>query len=335
MTLSSFQCTSENENRRVAAHILRAERRARRAPPESDPLRALVRRLLLDELGDYRRAGRFPRNPLFERRTPFFVDAAGVPCAVAHLLAASGELGLVERIATKRNNALVEELVSEPRLVAWLDAAGISLSEAAAIQPSYSYAPADSLCGGPFEMGLFNGDLPGDGVLDAHVVAPSPEAGVNVVIDATYGDVDAYAIGETVNVQRVDGLGGQLSVSGRILVLVKTETSAGDGGPPPLQGISVAPDGSWQSTRTPSLVAPLETTVAALTESDCTAVLHDQDPRWTKREKVGVGLGCHCAAALDSDVPPTTVGILIALVAAVAARRRRSAARRNNARDSA
>ena len=44
---------------------------------------------------------------------------------MAHLLELGGEGALVERIARERNHARVRELVDEPRLLAWLEAAGL------------------------------------------------------------------------------------------------------------------------------------------------------------------------------------------------------------------
>ncbi len=133
------QDASVFERNRVTRHLLRAERLlARRDVSALDPLRRANRRLLLDELGRYRSTGRFPRNR--ERRaglTPVFRDDRGTHCAVAHLLAISGHGEIVERVAASRNLARVRELADLPELRAWLAAAGLTLEEAALIQPSY------------------------------------------------------------------------------------------------------------------------------------------------------------------------------------------------------
>ena len=137
------------EQARVSAHLLRAEQRLARARTTAlGPLRRVVRALLLRELRHYRERQRFPQNLDFAQPTPYFVDAAGTRCAVAHLLDMSGEHALVQRVARGRNHARVRELADEPRLVAWLAAAGLSLDEAAAIQPEYCEAPADCVCQG-------------------------------------------------------------------------------------------------------------------------------------------------------------------------------------------
>lgn len=93
-------------------------------------------------LGDYRNAGRFPENLHDSGRVPIFRDDAGTLCAMAYLIARSGETGLVESVSRSRNTAYISELVDAPLLVAWLDDAGLSVEEAARIQPTYG--PCDN-----------------------------------------------------------------------------------------------------------------------------------------------------------------------------------------------
>lgn len=57
---------------------------------------------------------------------------------MASLIERSGSPELVQRIATTRNLARVRELADEEALVAWLDTHGMTLDEAARVQPSYS-----------------------------------------------------------------------------------------------------------------------------------------------------------------------------------------------------
>src|SRR5262249_41132381 len=136
------------EIHRIARHIARAEILARSADDSRRaPIQRLIRRLLLDELVDYRRARRFPRNPGFPEPTPIFVDASGTRCAVAALLGATGEGALVARLARERTRARAAALADGPRLRAWLAATGLTLAEAAAIQPEYCIFPADYICG--------------------------------------------------------------------------------------------------------------------------------------------------------------------------------------------
>lgn len=89
-------------------------------------------------LDGYRRAGRFPRNEDFpERMLPYFRDRHGTLCAMAYLLERTGYGHIVDHVARTRNNAYVPELVDEPGLADWLDRYGISVEEAARIQPQY------------------------------------------------------------------------------------------------------------------------------------------------------------------------------------------------------
>lgn len=97
--------------------------------PGRAPLRRALRR--------YIDAGEYPINDLVPFTTPIFVDPRGRRCAVAALLEATGEHALVERIARDRNLAYVHELADDPELARWLEEHGLSLEEAARIQPAY------------------------------------------------------------------------------------------------------------------------------------------------------------------------------------------------------
>jgi hypothetical protein len=94
-------------------------------------------------LREYREIGVFPHNHVLPgRRTPVFVDEHGTHCAVGYLLARDGRHDLVERIRVARNTATVAQLADDPDLVAWLEQAGLTLPEAARIQPWYDYDPS-------------------------------------------------------------------------------------------------------------------------------------------------------------------------------------------------
>lgn len=93
-------------------------------------------------LREYREAGVFPHNHDFPgERLPIFVDEHGTRCAMGYLIARSGHEDLVARIASTRNYARVPEMADDPALVAWLEEAGLSLEEAALIQPMYDWHP--------------------------------------------------------------------------------------------------------------------------------------------------------------------------------------------------
>jgi hypothetical protein len=56
---------------------------------------------------------------------------------MAYLIAESGSVELVRRIAATRNLALIRQLADDPELVAWLRANGMMAAEAARVQPAY------------------------------------------------------------------------------------------------------------------------------------------------------------------------------------------------------
>jgi hypothetical protein len=102
------------------------------------PSQRTARATLIGWLREYRDAGRFPRNDRFpELAMPFFRDGHGALCAMAYLIERSGRRDLVDRIARTRNNAFIAELANDPALRVWLDSVGLSVTEAARIQPTY------------------------------------------------------------------------------------------------------------------------------------------------------------------------------------------------------
>jgi hypothetical protein len=102
------------------------------------PSRRRSRATLIGWLRKYRDAGNFPRNDRFPQLAmPFFRDSQGALCAMAYLIERSGRRDLVDRIALTRNNAFIAELADELDLRVWLDSVGLSVTEAARIQPTY------------------------------------------------------------------------------------------------------------------------------------------------------------------------------------------------------
>ena len=109
------------------------------------------------ELRAYRSRGVFPHNHQAPGgRTPVFIDEHGTRCAMAHLIECSGERALVQRIARKRNLARIRDLAGDAELVAWLDRNGLTLEEAARIQPQYDYGePVDERRAGALTAAAF------------------------------------------------------------------------------------------------------------------------------------------------------------------------------------
>lgn len=133
------------ERIRIQAHLARVSDHLReRAPARLTPDQRAARRVTLQWLDEYRAAGVFPHNHVRPgTRTPVFVDPHGTPCAVGYLLLRSGEDELVEEIVRTDNLVRIPELRGDPRLQRWLDARGVTLDEAAMIQPQYGGTPPD------------------------------------------------------------------------------------------------------------------------------------------------------------------------------------------------
>lgn len=130
---------------RVRAHLERVERELRaRAPAGLDAAQAENRAVIIQDLHRYIHEEKYPTNRISQEMTPIFIDEDGARCAVAALLEASGHHTLVERIARSKNLAYVEELEGDPELQAWLTENGVTLLEAARIQPSYANTTATS-----------------------------------------------------------------------------------------------------------------------------------------------------------------------------------------------
>lgn len=119
---------------RMRAHYAAAEAELRAAAVgHLDEARRAERARLIDVLSVYRERGDFGRVS-GAARVPQFVDAGERRCAVAELLFASGRDDLVELVRTLDNDAWVLDLECNDEFLAWLDASGLTLAEAARIQ---------------------------------------------------------------------------------------------------------------------------------------------------------------------------------------------------------
>lgn len=96
----------------------------------------------LNFLNKYWKSGKFPTNLYHKTRTPYFIDDYGVACAVGHLLLATNNEDIVNRIKTENNYAYINELeVIYPELNLWADHNGFEINELAWIQPCYCFTP--------------------------------------------------------------------------------------------------------------------------------------------------------------------------------------------------
>lgn len=297
------------EIQRVAQHLARAEgHAARRDVSQLGPVQRLLRQLLLQELARYRAEGRFPQNHDFEARTPYFIDASGTRCAMAHLLELGGAGELVEKIAAERNNARVRELVDEPGLLAWLEAAGLTPEEAAAIQPSYCSVVSDCVCGGGFSSVQY--PVPAKGVLEAVVVANNTAR-----VERTYGDSLGIAVGSEIKLQFDVYAPGT-----RVLAPLDTVAPGQRFGSIELDGDGLYSCRSQGVSSAPDLDA--DQFAQAVMAADCVAELRAMDNDWSQRQGCDDGIfddgGGGCST--DAGAEAASVGVLLALVAAIVRR---------------
>jgi hypothetical protein len=131
---------------RLRAHFDSVDAELRQAKAlQLTPSQRRVRATLIGWLQEYRDAGKFPRNDRFpDRVTPFFRHGHGALCAMAYLIERSGRRDLVNRIASTQNNAFIAELANDRELRVWLDSVGLSVTEAARIQPTYRWREVEA-----------------------------------------------------------------------------------------------------------------------------------------------------------------------------------------------
>ncbi|MCC6244598.1 MAG: hypothetical protein IT353_17270 [Gemmatimonadaceae bacterium] len=139
------------EKRRVQAHFDSVLRELRTSvPTRLTSTQAAGREQLIATLQGYRDRAQFPRNYDFDEQTPYFVDRkTGTRCAVAHLLESTKRHDLVARVASTNNNVRAGDLYADTAFVSWLDQHGLTIADAARIQPAYEGDPR-----GPGEFGV-------------------------------------------------------------------------------------------------------------------------------------------------------------------------------------
>jgi len=311
------QVAAAREIARLRRHfrVVLAELRGRDVAHLSDAQRG-ERARLIAELEGYARRGRFPRNLDFPAaRTPYFVDAFGTRCAMAHLIESTGAIGLVARVAATRNHALVPELAGDPELRAWLDRFGLTAAEATRIQPSYCFITKAEEC--VCEPGISSSSA----VAEVTVIGMSADGQKVVRVDAVHGDMSVIAPGQELGVTTYADTGATLLV-GLSVGDVVGQTQVFE-----LNGDQVAPNCGID---VPDLQK--DTIVQALLSGDCAGSLKAKDEAWSEsiceeEDDGGCAVASGAAGAAGSALP----GVLF-LAAAVMARRRWAARGRTRAR---
>jgi len=235
-----------------------------------DPHLAARRAHFVDLLRGYVARGEFPENDRYaDRLVTIFVDARGVHCAMGYLMAADGRADLVAKVRATKNTGTVWELAADPTLGpeigAWLATTGLTLFEAARIQPSYCFMNRGGTC-------LCQRPASPTGVAEGTIRALLYGSGeVEVTVTKVHGT--GAAIGDVVRASMTAD-----DVVGRKALVVITAQSETTRGPNPIDGDQVtcvsgqSPDPTYRATVATSLY------VQALLSEDCIATLSAVDP---------------------------------------------------------
>lgn len=192
----------------VRAHFDSAEREVRSNPVAGlSAAQRAARARALDRLHAYAARGVFPTNPDFPGKfVPYFIDRiTGTRCGMAYLIEQSGDTGFVARVAATNNNASIPDLKDDPELVTWLERNGLTLEEAARIQPTY--------CGLPPEQQLIPCD---DGLLLA-ARAPRASTGYKTTTVGLVGADMVAVVLSTVPTRRSHILSAALGVAAGVV----------------------------------------------------------------------------------------------------------------------
>ncbi len=255
--------------------------------------------------------------------TPVFVDAEGTRCAVAHLMEVGGASTLVHRIARERNFARVRELADLPEFVAWLEAAGLTVEEAAVIQPAYCHESRSTcVC------------------LATTVTSKKPTAVARVEVLANEGNATEYPY-EKLARARVDAvypdgadlIGAEIQIATfsdartqlALLEPTPTERLGGfdDAGVTPKPTRAIGFDDGIPCSTEFAKRHPLtfEQVAKSLVAKDCDRELASVNAGWAESKcSDDDGSGCGVADAHGRDGSPTAT-ILLALLGLIAARR--------------
>ena len=101
-----------------------------------------ARQTLIGRLERYSAAGRFPHNHVRSgKRVPVFRDEHQTLCAMGFLIASTGRHDIVDFVTSTNNLIYIRELADNAALTRWLDSTGLTLAEAARVQPAYEGGP--------------------------------------------------------------------------------------------------------------------------------------------------------------------------------------------------
>lgn len=227
------------------------------------------RAAFIKTLATYRDGCEFPRNTLApDRLVTVFVDredGRDTPCAVGFLMATDGHTDLVEHIHATRNTATIWELANDPEVATWVADSGLSLYEAARIQPAYCQMNLGGTC-------LCGTSTFPTGVAEGTITALDSIYRVEVTLTAVHGT--GATVGDLRKASAAKG-----DTLGRRVLIVLSEAAPAERGPAfvgnsdDVTCISgYAPDPTYKAT------VPTDIYVSALLSEDCLTTLEAHDP---------------------------------------------------------
>lgn len=253
---------------------------------------------------------------------------------------------MVAEVARTNNHAYVAELAADARFVAWLCAAGLTVEEAARIQPRYCATSAECFCILGYQAyAIYEGTT---------VAAPDGGserynyARVDVLHRAGDGSYGAIAVGDVAAESFPNDV---LPLGTRVLATSQQLVATIEQGE--MLGSRCLAGSNHTKVPLLAITKAHALEVASLDVAKCVAALEAEDPAWTAREYCEDGRivdrSRRDAGAADAAVPmtsgadaddggcsvtssssPESLAVLFAVIASLAARRlvlRRSAAR--------
>lgn len=135
--------TTPAEMTRLRTHFVVVLRELREADVSQLSTAQLAARAeMIARLEEYAATGRFPHNHVVaDSNVPVFRDEHGTLCAMGFLIASTGRHDIVEDVVREANLARIADLAADARLQTWLDSTGLTVEEAARIQPAYEPCP--------------------------------------------------------------------------------------------------------------------------------------------------------------------------------------------------
>lgn len=127
----------KNDIDRISLHLKLVTTSLQKNTPANLSASQLENRLdLLKVLDLYADNKVFPTNTYHSERTPYFIDNFNVYCAVGHLIQASGNDALAQRIHDEYNFDYIRD-IKTPGIDTWAKEHGFTVDELAWIQPGY------------------------------------------------------------------------------------------------------------------------------------------------------------------------------------------------------